>query len=92
MICDKGLQHLALVAHGTPEIVLYAVHLHEHLVQVPAPAANRAHPFLPFPTDPCREHRPEALPPEPHRLMADLDPALAEQVLHIPQRQREALM
>ncbi len=37
---------------------------------------------------PC-EHRPEAVPPVPHRLVTDVDPALEQQVLYIPQRQRE---
>jgi hypothetical protein len=37
-----------------------------------------------------REHQPKPVPPEAHRLMTKVDPALEEQVLHIPQRQREA--
>jgi hypothetical protein len=36
------------------------------------------------------EHRAEPVPPIPDRFVADLDPALVEQVLDIAQRQREA--
>jgi hypothetical protein len=31
------LKHLAVVIHGTPELVDFAIDFHEHLVQVPAP-------------------------------------------------------
>jgi hypothetical protein len=30
----------------------------------------------------------EPVPQEPHRLVADIDPALEQQVLYVPQRQR----
>ena len=33
------------------------------------------------------DHRNEAGPPDPNRLIADVDPALVERVLHIPRRQ-----
>ena len=31
--------------------------------------------------------RPEPVPPHPHRLVADVDPAFEQQVLHVPQAQ-----
>jgi hypothetical protein len=34
------------------------------------------------------EHRAEPVPPEPHRLVADLDAALEQQVLDLAKRQR----
>jgi hypothetical protein len=37
-----------------------------------------------------REHRPEALLTETHHLVADLDAALVEQILNVPQRDWEA--
>ena len=43
-----------------------------------------------LPPDLTREHRAEALPPEAHRPVAHLDAALMEQVLHVPQGEREA--
>ena len=36
------------------------------------------------------ENRPEPVPPEPHRLVGDIDPALVKQILYIPQRKRVA--
>ena len=41
----------------------------------------------PFPDLRC-EHRAEPVPPEPYRLMADIDTALEQQVLDLAQRQR----
>jgi hypothetical protein len=35
-----------------------------------------------------REHRAKPVPPEPNRLVADVDPALSEQILDVTQRQR----
>jgi hypothetical protein len=36
-----------------------------------------------------REQWAEAIPLEAHRLVTDIDPALEEQILDVPQRQRE---
>ncbi len=36
------------------------------------------------------EHRSEPVPPEPHRLVADIDTTLEQQVLDLGQRQRIA--
>jgi hypothetical protein len=36
------------------------------------------------------EHRTEAIPPEPYRLVADVDAPLEEQIFDLPQRQRIA--
>ena len=36
------------------------------------------------------EHRTEAVPPEPHRLVADIDPAFEQQIFNLPQRERIA--
>ena len=36
------------------------------------------------------EHRTEPVPPEPHRLVTDVDAALEQQILDLPQRQRIA--
>ena len=42
-----------------------------------------------FPRDICGEQRPESVPPEPHRLVTDVDAALVQQVLDVAKRQRE---
>ena len=33
--------------------------------------------------DLASKHRPEPMPPEPHRLVADVDPSLVKQILHV---------
>ncbi|NRB20429.1 MAG: hypothetical protein HRU33_23580 [Rhodobacteraceae bacterium] len=43
----------------------------------------------PFPSDLRGEQRPKAIPPKPHSLMTDFDPALMQKILHIPERQGE---
>jgi len=55
---DKALQNLALMIYSPPKVVHLPVDLHEHLVQVPAPAAglHTADPSLP---DFCCNHRSE---------------------------------
>ena len=41
----------------------------------------------PMSADVAGEQRPEPVPPVAHRLMADVDAALEQQVFYIPQRQ-----
>jgi hypothetical protein len=41
----------------------------------------------PLPNLGC-EHRPETVPPEPHRLMADIDTTFEQQVLDLTKRSR----
>lgn len=41
-------------------------------------------------TDLGGEHRTKTVPPKPDGFMTDIDPALVEQVLYIPERQWEA--
>ena len=70
-----------------PQIMHLTIDLHEDLVQVPAPlrqGPQRSRSLLP---DLCGKHRTEPIPPEPHRLMADIDPSFMKQVLDLPQRQ-----
>jgi hypothetical protein len=38
------------------------------------------------------EHRTEPVPPEAHRLVADVDAALEQQVLDVPKRQRVPML
>jgi hypothetical protein len=76
------------VIHRSPQVVPLAVDLHEHLVQVPPPVAglNALDAALP---DFGGEDRAKAMPPKPDGLMADLDAALVQQILDVPQRERE---
>ena len=60
-----------------------AVDLHVHLVEMPPPLAEALHPADPLPADVSREHRTEAVPPEPHGLVADTDVALEQQFFDV---------
>jgi hypothetical protein len=73
---------------GPPEIVLFAVDLHEHLVKMPTPATG-FHTFDPAFTNLGSKHRPEPMPPISDGFMADIDAPFMEQIFNIAQRQRE---
>ena len=51
--------------------------------------SEAAHAADPLPADIAGEHRAEPILPEPHRLTANVDAALEEQVLDVAQRQRK---
>src|SRR6056297_446378 len=87
-LCYEALKHLAFVIDGAPEVVHLAVDLHEHLVEVPSPVAG-LHALDAALADLGSEQRTEAMPPEPHRLVADLDTALMQKILDVPKRERE---
>ena len=73
--------------NGTPKVKCLAVDTHKHLVQVPAPARIRM--VLDSALSDLRcEQWAETVSPEPHRLVADTDTALEQQVLDLAQRQR----
>lgn len=78
---DVALEDLALVIDGAPQIHHLAIELHEHLIKVPSPVAKAAHPRDSLALDFSREHRTEPVPPQPHRLMTNVDAALEQQVL-----------
>ena len=83
LLRDKGFQHLAFVVDGSPKVLVFAVDLHEHLIEVPPPIRTRPHPIHPLLADLGGEDRAKTVPPEPDRLMAHLDPALVEKVLDV---------
>ena len=61
-----------------------AVNLHEHLVQVPTLVRIVWMFKATFP-DLSRKHRTEPVPPETHRLVANIDAALEQDVLDLAQ-------
>jgi len=68
-----------------PQIVSFAIDLHENLVEVPAPVRicvmmNLTVPYL------TSEHRAETVPPESYRPMADVDAPLMKKVFNIAER------
>ena len=59
----------------------------ERQVAVLDPVAREA-----LTADVAGKHRPEPIPPHPHGLVAQIDPALEQQVLDVPERQRKPHM
>jgi len=93
LLCDLGawgkrLQYFAFVINGTSQVVRLAVNLHEHFIQVPLPigvCAGAGYVFCGF----LQQKSAQIGPPESNRFMADVDAALVQQVLNIPERKRE---
>src|SRR5580692_2661395 len=73
---------------GAPEIKELAVDLHKGLIQMPAPLRIAAHVRDASLANLGDEHRAKPVPPEPDGLVADVDPALGQQILDVAQRQR----
>ena len=85
---DDRFQDLAFMVDSPPEIAELAVDLHERLIQMPPPLRIAAHVRHPLLSDLSGKHRAELVPPKPNRLMADVDPALGQEILDVAQRQR----
>ena len=86
---DLALEDLARVL-GRPSIVHHlAVELHVHLVEMPTTVPKIAHVADAPSTDLAGEEGTEPIPPQAHGLVAKILTALEQQVLDIPQRQRE---
>ncbi len=66
-----------------------SVDLYVDLIKMPPPVPEALHPANPLAPDIGGEQRAEPIPPQPDRFMADVDAALEQQVLDVPQRQRE---
>src|SRR5271170_3827769 len=84
---DHRFQNLAFVIDRSPEIAELAVDLHKDLIQMPPPLGEAAQMRNPLLSDLCREHRAKSVPPKSDSLMADVDPALGQQILNVAQRQ-----
>ncbi len=82
----KDFQRFAFVIHRPPQTKHLTTDLHEDLVQVPASLRQGAQSSRSLLPDLRGEQQPEPVPPEPHRLMADIDPSFMKQVLNLPQR------
>lgn len=75
---------------GTPEVDHFAVDLYVRFVKVPLPLTKAVHPADPLPTNVTDKQQPEPVPQKPHRLMANIDAALEQQVFHVPETERKA--
>ena len=62
--------------------------LHVNLIKVPAPLPEAAHLARSLASDVACEQRPEPVPPHPYRLVAQIDPALEQQVFDIAKAER----
>ena len=77
---DVALEHLAFMVDRSPKVDHLAVQLH---VQVPAPVVEAEHVADPLTANVAGEQRTKPVPPKRYRLMAGVNPALEQQVLHV---------
>lgn len=82
---NQHVQHLSLVIDGAPEEQPPPANANHHLIEMPSARWGR-----PTPAQVGREQRTELQRPTPDRLIADVDPALRQQLLHVPEAQGEA--
>ena len=66
-----------------PKVKHLTVDLHVHLIQMPSPMGKIPHVTDPLAPDFSSEHRPESVPPEPHRFVANIHPAFEQQILDV---------
>ena len=84
----EAFQYLTFVIHSPPQVVPFTVDLHEHLIQMPAPAAG-FHTLDPALSYLGSEHRAEPMPPVSHRFMTDINATFMQHVFDISKGQRE---
>ena len=85
---DDRFQDLAFMVDSAPEIAELSIDLHKHLVQMPPPLRIAVYVRDPLLSDLGGEHRTKPVPPKPDGLIADVDPALGQEILDVAQRQR----
>ncbi len=81
---DIAFKHLTLVIYGAPQVVGFTVDLYELLVQMPLQVRMTAKVLNPFSSNLRGKHRAEPVPPKPHRLVANINTALVQQILDVP--------
>ena len=82
-LSNEAVENLPFMIDSPRKIVLLPIYVHEHFIQVPLPMCPRTHSVHPSPTDFSSKHRTKAVPPEPHRLVADIDATFMQQILDI---------
>ena len=87
MRLDQDVDHVAVLIHGTPEILLLAIDSNEDLIQVPV-VAEPSLSSLQFPSI----VRTELLTPLSNRLIGHDDSPLGEKILDISEAQAEAMV
>jgi len=84
---DEDVDHVTVLVHGSPQILLAAPESDEHLVQISGVTLAAA----PEPQPPGVVE-PERPAPLPDRLIRDGDPALDQQILDIPKADTESVV
>ena len=87
MRLDQDVDHVTILIHGTPQILLLAVDSNEDLVKVPM-VTEPSLTSLQFPSI----VRTELLTPPSDRLIRHADSSLGEKILDIPKAQAEAMV
>ena len=84
-IGDAAIQHLAFVIDSAPYVMLDAIDLRVHLIQVPFPLGVLALESGALRSDLSGEDWTKAVGPNSHALMADIDTASMMKVFDISQ-------
>ena len=84
---DEDVDHVAVLVHGSPQVLLLAPKPDEHLVQMPGVTLAAA----PGPQAPA-VFEPERRTPLPDRLVGDGDPALGQQILDVAETEAEPVV
>jgi hypothetical protein len=87
MRLDQNVDHVAVLIHGAPQLLLLAVDSNEDLIQVPV-VAQPSLSSLQFPS----MVETELLTPLPDRFIGHDDAALGEKILDVPKTQAEAMI
>ena len=83
---DIAFKHFTLVIDSAPQVVRFTVDLHKNLVKMPLPIRMSAKVLNSFSSDLRGKQWTEPDPPETDRLMANIDTAFVQQILHVPKR------
>lgn len=79
-LSDERFSDLAVMISSAPEVVQLQVEIHAHLVEMPLLKGFGTYPIA-LPAELGGEQGTETVPPEPHRLTADVDTSLVDRVL-----------
>jgi hypothetical protein len=84
-VLDQDVQNNTVLIDSSPQPVALATDLQRHLIQMPLVASSHS-----SSTQPCGEGGPECGAPLADGLVADDDPTLGEQILHVAEAEVEA--
>jgi len=82
---DVAFEDLTFLINSPPEVNHLAIELHIHLIKMPFPMFEAAHPLDPLASNVSGEDRPKPVPPQTHGFVANVYPALEQQIFDVPQ-------